>query len=659
MMNFKLFGLSTLCLCSQTLFAQMPMRTDIYPIVTLNNTTVSANKIEQAATESTKDITVIDAKTIAANAHLSVAQLLNQQAGIFISGANNTLGTNPTVYFQGATAGNTLILIDGMPVYDGSNISSEFDINFLNLQQIQRIEILKGSQSTTYGSDAVAGVINIITNKASDKKIAANGMVSYGSFNTSKVSLNLSGTQKKWSYQVQNSFVQSDGFSTARDTMDYQQSRIVSAPYQNNGFKQLNNYASLNYQFSSKNYIKVFAQMSNYKANLDAGAFTDERDYTLNNTNRQMGIKSHWAIKKADAQINYMYGYLERAYTNDSSYIGSPWSNYENSKYKSYTDFMEAFVNLPIGKHIKWILGFDYRGVKTNQYYFSSTSLGPYESQLGDSATTTQQSMYSSLLLNFYPVNFDLGIRSNNHSVYGANTTYNIGMNWSLDQHFKLVANYATGFKVPSLYQLYGEFGNKLLKPEQTKSFEMGLKWNHKSNAAKALLFVRNTNDLINFFTMSVSPYTSFYINTDQQKAHGLELEYAQQVNQAIKFSLNYTYVTGTLESKSDFTQKDTSYFNLFRRPKHMFNALIQWHADDKLDICLNAKVAAKQLEPMYMAAAKEVPGYAVFNLSASYKVNEHFSTFALWSNLLNTKYYEVWGYNTAPTNIQVGIRFQ
>ncbi|MFN5941904.1 MAG: TonB-dependent receptor plug domain-containing protein, partial [Bacteroidota bacterium] len=440
--------------------------------------------------------------------------------------------------------GNTLILIDGMPVYDGSNISSEFDINFLNLQQIQRIEILKGSQSTTYGSDAVAGVINIITNKASDKKIAATGMVSYGSFNTSKASLNLSGTHKKWSYQVQNSFVQSDGFSTARDTMDYQQSRIVSAPYQNNGFKQLNNYASLNYQFSSKNYIKVFAQMSNYKANLDAGAFTDERDYTLNNTNRQIGIKSHWAIKKADVQINYMNGYLERAYTNDSSYIGSPWSNYENSKYKSYTDFMEAFVNLPIGKHVKWILGFDYRGVKTNQHYYSSSSFGPYESHLGDSATTTQQSMYSSLLLNFYPVNFDLGIRSNNHSVYGANTTYNIGMNWSIDQHFKLVANYATGFKVPSLYQLYGEFGNKLLKPEQTKSFEMGLKWNHKSNAAKALLFVRNTNDLINFFTMSVSPYTSFYINTDQQKAHGLELEYARQINQAIKISLNYTYVT-------------------------------------------------------------------------------------------------------------------
>jgi vitamin B12 transporter len=372
-----------------------------------------------------------------------------------------------------------------------------------------------------------------------------------------------------------------------------------------------------------------------------------------------MGIKSHWAIKKADAQINYMSGYLERAYTNDSSYISSPWSNYEKSNYKSYTDFMEAFVNLPIGQHVKWILGFDYRGVKTNQYYFSSSSFGPYESQLGDSAKTTQQSMYSSLLLNFYPVNFDLGIRSNNHSVYGANTTYNIGMNWSIDQHFKLVANYATGFKVPSLYQLYGEFGNKLLKPEQTKSFEMGLKWNQKNNAAKALLFVRSTNDLINFYTMNVLPYSSFYINTDQQKAHGLELEYAQQVNQAIKISLNYTYVNGILESKSDFTQKDTSYFNLFRRPKHMFNALFQWHADEHLDISLNAKVAAKQLEPMYMAAAKEVPGYAVFNLSASYKVSDHFSTFALWSNLLNAKYYEVWGYNTAPTNIQVGIRFQ
>jgi vitamin B12 transporter len=658
-MNLKHLSVAALLMCSPNLFAQDAMRTDILPTVKLANTTVTANKIEQSSSENTKDITVIDAKTIAANAHLSVAQLLNQQAGIFISGANNTLGTNPTVYFQGATAGNTLILVDGMPVYDGSNISSEFDINFLNLQQIQRIEILKGAQSTTYGSDAVAGVINILTNKASDKTIGVNAMLSYGSFNTIKASLNLSGTKNKWSYQLQNSYVNSDGFSSARDTIDYQQSRICSIPYQNNGYKQINNYAAINYQFSAKNYIKAFAQMSNYKANLDGGAFTDEMDYTLNNTNRQLGIKSHWAIKKADLQVNFMNGFLERAYINDSTFVSSPWTTYENSNYKSYTTFMEALVNMPIGKHMSWILGFDYRGVKTNQHYFSTSSLGPIESNLGDSAKTTQQSLYTSLLLNLHPVHFDVGLRSNDHSVYGSNTTYNIGMNVILSKQFNLVANYATGFKVPSLYQLYGEFGNKLLKPEQTKSFEMGLKWNQQASSAKALLFVRNTNDLINFYTMSVLPYSSFYINTDQQKAHGFELEFAHQFNRAIKLSLNYTYVNGTLETKSNVTQKDTAYFNLFRRPKHMFNALVQWHADDKWDISLHAKVASKQLEPMGAALAKEVAGYAVFNLSVSHNVNEHINAFVVWSNVLNTKYYEVWGYNTAPTNFQIGCRFQ
>lgn len=661
-MNLKHLGIATLLMCSHNLFAQDAMRTDIFPIVKLSNTTVTANKIEQSSTENTKDITVIDAKTIAANAHLSIAQLLNQQAGIFISGANNTLGTNPTVYFQGATAGNTLILVDGMPVYDGSNISSEFDINFFNLQQVQRIEILKGAQSTTYGSDAVAGVVNIITNKASDKTIGVNAMLSYGSFNTMKASLNLSGTKNKWSYQLQNSYVNSDGFSSARDTMDYLKSRVVSVPFQNNAYKQINNYAAINYQFSAKNYIKAFAQMSNYKANLDAGAFTDATDYQLDNTNRQLGIKSHWAIKKADLQVNFMNGYLERSYLNDTTYINSPWSpfEYEKSNYKSYTNFLEAFLSLPINNHVKWIFGADQRMVKTQQQSIAYFSFGgPFESALGDSASTSQQSLYSSLLLNFHPVYFDFGIRSNTHSIYGNNSTYNIGMSIFIRPSLKLLATYATAYKVPTLYQLYGEYGNKLLKPEQTKSFEMGLKWNHNSSSAKALLFVRNTKDLIGFYSMSVAPYSSFYKNMDQQKAHGFELEFAHQFNRAIKLNLNYTYVNGTIETTSTSSQKDTTYFNLFRRPKHMFNATMQWKADEKLDIAITAKIAAKQLEPLYMAAPIEVPGYAVFNLSASYSVNDHISAFALWSNVLNTKYYEVWGYNTAPTNFQIGCRFQ
>ena len=118
---------------------------------------------------------------------MGLGELLNQQAGLKLAGANNTLGTNQDVYMRGAATGNTLILIDGIPINDASTIANTFDINHLPLDNIERIEILKGAQSTLYGSDAVAGVIHIITRKQSDKPVSVSGTIAGGSFNTYKV----------------------------------------------------------------------------------------------------------------------------------------------------------------------------------------------------------------------------------------------------------------------------------------------------------------------------------------------------------------------------------------------------------------------------------------------------------------------------------------
>jgi vitamin B12 transporter len=108
-------------------------------------------------------VTVIDQLALQRSGGRTLTELLNQQAGLFVIGANNTLGTNQDIYLRGSATGNTLILIDGIPVADPSQINNSFDLNTINPGQIERIEILKGSQSTLWGSDAVAGVINIIT----------------------------------------------------------------------------------------------------------------------------------------------------------------------------------------------------------------------------------------------------------------------------------------------------------------------------------------------------------------------------------------------------------------------------------------------------------------------------------------------------------------
>src|ERR1700712_155984 len=148
----------------------------------LNDVVVTANRYEQKQNTTGKVITVINKETIEKSAGKTVAQLLNEQAGVVVNGALNNLGSVQTVNMRGASSGRALILLDGVPVNDPSMINNEFDLNLFSLNDVERIEICRGAQSTLYGSDAVAGVINIITVKKDVTK-AFNGAASVSAGN--------------------------------------------------------------------------------------------------------------------------------------------------------------------------------------------------------------------------------------------------------------------------------------------------------------------------------------------------------------------------------------------------------------------------------------------------------------------------------------------
>jgi vitamin B12 transporter len=240
----------------------------------LDEVVVTANRIAQKQSTTGKVITVIDQATLQRNAGKTIAEIINYQAGVFINGANNGLGTNQDVYMRGGNSGNTLILIDGIPVGDASQINNSFDLNNIAIGQVERIEILKGAQSTLWGSDAVAGVINIITKKGGNKKIGATGLLSYGSYNTLRGNVGTNGRLDKFTYNVNYNFTNSKGFSAAYDSTG-------AKNFDKDGFTQNNFQANIGYKFNSRFGVTAFSNFGIYKADLDAGAFTDDADYSL------------------------------------------------------------------------------------------------------------------------------------------------------------------------------------------------------------------------------------------------------------------------------------------------------------------------------------------------------------------------------------------
>ncbi|MBD0369093.1 MAG: TonB-dependent receptor, partial [Flavisolibacter sp.] len=194
-------------------------QTDSLYSMELNPVIVTANKLPQKQKTTGKVFTQISKGQIERSVGKSLSQLLNEQAGITISGAFNNAGSNQSLYMRGASSGRTLVLLDGIPIYDPSVINNEFDLNQIALNNVECIEICKGGQSTVYGSDAIAGVINIITTKQNNvRPIALKATLSAGNYHTYKAAIDMAGKKKKWSYDIKYSKVYTGGFSAAYDS---------------------------------------------------------------------------------------------------------------------------------------------------------------------------------------------------------------------------------------------------------------------------------------------------------------------------------------------------------------------------------------------------------------------------------------------------------
>ncbi len=612
----------------------------------LDEVIITANRIEQKQNTTGKVVAVIDQATLQRNAGKTLTEIINYQAGVFINGANNNLGTNQDIYFRGAATGNVLVLIDGVPVGDASQINNSFDLNSINPAQVERVEILKGAQSTLWGSDAVAGVINIITKKAGSKKVEGNGLLNYGSYNTIRAYAGIGGKIEKFSYNATYNFADSKGFSSAQDTSG-------TKNFDNDKFAQHNFLANLRYDFNKQFAVKAFSSFGKYKNGIDAGAYKDDADNNVSSKNSNNGLALSYTNNKLNLNLSQNLIAANRLYVDDSVSVGG-FAKYSKGSYEGNTRISELFGSYKIVKQLSVVSGLQYIAQNTTQNYTSISIYGPYKTALGDSAKATNFSFYTSLLaVELKGFNLEAGFRFNKHSDYSTNTTYTFNPSYNIDDNTRVFVNISSGYKLPSLYQLYSEYGNKQLKPEDSRNYEIGFQSfsNSRKNSFRIVGFKRNIKNLIIFQSTTTPPYGK-YINRDEQNDYGFELESSIGIGSNGNWSNNFTYVDG--EGKNN----NVKVKNLYRRPNFTFNSILTLEVAKNFTVMPSFRFVGTRLKGQYDPGPAQMPAYYNIDCYFGYSFSKKIRAFVDLRNITNQVYFDVPGYNSRKFNFNTGIGF-
>ena len=647
----KKIALSCLLLASLGIQAQSDSTTKA-----LNEIVVTANRFPQKQIKTGKILTVITRKQIEESAFTQIGELLNSQAGINVIGSNNAPGTNPDLYFRGAGTGNALVLVDGNPAYDASTIRSTFDLNFIPLGEIERIEILKGGQSTVYGSDAVAGVINIITKKNEGKKGRGTLHLSNGSYNTNVLDAGFSGQNKLLQYKFQYQSLGSKGFSSAADTAS-------KKTFDKDGLKQ-NFYRAEIGSLAGKNWEwKTTAQLSKYANDLDETRYEDAKDSRVENENLQLTAGVSRKINGGVIRTNFSINNSERKYLDDSLFLNG-FSKYIKSDFTGRSYFAEIYGSFKISNKLQLFAGVDHRWQNTDQYYFSVSSFGDYTTKLSkDTANINVSSVMGSLVYNGEKgFNVESGIRYNNHSMYGNNFTYTFNPSYVYQDKLKFSFNLSSAFKSPTLYQLYdGYSGERNLKPETSLTSELSVQWlGIKDVTARATVFNRTIKNGIDY-----NYEANKYFNYNAQRDRGLELETGYR-KALWNVSVNYTYLKGNVTTTNfeydantyGYVAKgDTVYSHLFRVPQHSLNATAGIQVNKKFYLSLSQRFSGKRFEPRYATSPVEMKPYNTTDLFGQFTVSKNIKFYASLKNMFNSKYEDILGYNTRGRNYVVGMR--
>ena len=600
---------------------------------------VSATRVPTPALEVASSITVITAEDIAARQERTISDVLKDVPGLNVVQTGGPGGVT-SVFIRGTNSNHTKVLIDGIDVSDPSNSTGAFDFGQLLTPDIERIEVLRGPQSGLYGSDAIGGVINIITRAGSGPMKLEAGLEA-GSFETFNQAARLTGSQDAFHYSVNVTHFHAGATPvTPLDLLPPGEAR--NDDYDDN----LTLSTKLGYDITPNFDLGLVARYTDIHLHT-TGEDYPPPDYTGVPAAEQTTAATNESFARLTAHGVCFDGLLDQTF-------GLAYSHLRTSTVEPQTP---AALNTGERRKADWqgnfrlarsetlVTGAEYERDEIEQPIAASVHIASgyaeLQSQLGSHWFSA------------------LNLRYDDNSRFGGKTTWRLAPAWvNAGSDTKLKASIGTGFKAPTLSELYQDFpvflfyANPDLKPESSTGWDAGFEQGLAHGVVRfgVTYYYNRISNLITTVPDPLVPGGTTYGNIGRATTDGIESFIAWQALKELTLRLDYTFTEAT---------DDVLDQQLLRRPKNKGTLLAQWQATSAWLLSLDVLAVGTWVDGNrdFSVPRLDAPGYTTVNVATSYELNAHLALFARIANLLDRHYENPVGFLQPSIGAYAGIR--
>ncbi len=580
----------------------------------IDKVVVSAAKAEEPIKSTTEDIEIWSAEDLQEEGIETLSELMHYVLGSEVS-SNGGAGKSTSLYLRGLPNDKILILIDGVRYNDPSNFNGP-QIEHLSLLGIERVEIVKGAQSGIWGSDAAAGVINIITNRQKHKSVR----LEIGSFNTSTLKTSIADRVGAFDYGLDFGFLHTRGFSAitpfGQNPRDFEpdgytnrsaRARVgLSIP---NGHLQI-----------SGIYIDAYNEGDGYNPTTYAPDPDSKNDDKYRYT--APFFNANYRIAGQELSIHADTTKTKREFLDTAWGVNYFEGRTKNLELKDRYDYSKGVAQAGVGYQRFESLFSDTSGKSGDLEYHN-----PY-------GFVTNKNRFGSLLVSE-------NIRYDDYSDFDDQWTGKVGLRYDFGQ-ISVRANYSSAYNVPNQIKMINPWGrpNHDLQPEKTRSYDIGI----SGFGFKTVLFEERVKDLIDWYDPDPDTFgDEYYINRPgTSKFKGVELGYERDLLENLWIALGYTYLS----------PKNSKKEVLLRRARRKFTYSLSWYPSSEHVINISGYYVGSRFD----IGGKQTGKYNITNLSASHRFAKNFTGFVRVKNLFDRRYQEVYGYAGWPRAINVGI---